>query len=42
MTHMNLTIPDKFKNRETGEVNVESLLTSYSELEKRLSNTRIR
>lgn len=34
-----LTIPDKFKDPSTGELKVESLLTSYSELEKRLSKT---
>lgn len=32
-----MSIPDKFKHPETGELNTESLLTSYSELEKRLS-----
>lgn len=32
-----MTIPDKFKDPNTGELKVESLLTSYSELEKRLS-----
>ena len=32
-----LSIPDKFKDPSTGELKVESLLTSYSELEKRLS-----
>jgi hypothetical protein len=36
----NLTnIPEKFKDPSTGELKVESLLTSYSELEKRLSKT---
>jgi hypothetical protein len=34
-----LTIPDKFKDPSTGELKVDSLLTSYSELEKRLSKT---
>lgn len=34
-----MTIPDKFKDPSTGELKVESLLTSYSELEKRLSKT---
>lgn len=34
-----MTIPDKFKDPATGELKVESLLTSYSELEKRLSKT---
>lgn len=37
MTHTHTSIPDKFKNPETGELNVENLLTSYSELEKKLS-----
>lgn len=36
MTQTSPTIPDKFKN-ESGELNVENLLTSYSELEKKLS-----
>ncbi len=38
---MNTTtiIPDKFKDPQTGELKVDSLLTSYSELEKRLSRT---
>lgn len=30
-------IPDKFKDPSTGELKVDSLLTSYSELEKKLS-----
>lgn len=30
-------IPEKFKDPSTGELKVDSLLTSYSELEKRLS-----
>lgn len=34
-----LTIPDKFKDPSSGELKVDSLLTSYSELEKRLSKT---
>lgn len=34
-----MTIPDKFKDPSTGELKVESLLTSYSELEKRLSKS---
>lgn len=34
-----MTIPDKFKDPSTGELKVDSLLTSYSELEKRLSKT---
>ena len=34
-----MTIPEKFKDPSTGELKVESLLTSYSELEKRLSKT---
>ncbi len=34
-----MTIPDKFKDPSTGELKVESLLTSYSELEKKLSKT---
>jgi len=32
-----MIVPDKFKDPSTGELKVESLLTSYSELEKRLS-----
>lgn len=32
-------IPDKFKDPSTGELKVDSLLTSYSELEKKLSRT---
>lgn len=39
MTDITLTIPDKFKDPQTGELKVDSLLTSYSELEKRLSKT---
>ncbi len=35
--NMTMTIPDKFKDPETGDLKVESLLTSYSELERRLS-----
>ncbi len=34
-----MTIPDKFKDPSTGELKVESLLTTYSELEKKLSKT---
>ena len=30
-------IPEKFKNPETGEVNVDALLSSYAELEKKQS-----
>ena len=30
-------IPDKFRDAETGEVNVKALLSSYTELEQRLS-----
>lgn len=37
--NMTMTIPDKFKDAETGDLKVESLLTSYSELERRLSKT---
>ncbi len=33
------TVPDKFKDPSTGELKIDSLLTSYSELEKRLSKT---
>lgn len=33
------TIPDKFKDPSTGELKIDSLLTSYNELEKRLSKT---
>jgi hypothetical protein len=33
------SIPDKFKDPQTGELKLESLLTSYSELEKRLSKS---
>ena len=32
-------IPEKFKDPSTGELKVDSLLTSYSELEKKLSRT---
>ncbi len=32
-----LSIPEKFKDPQTGDLKVESLLTSYSELEKRMS-----
>ncbi len=32
-------IPEKFKDSATGELKVDSLLTSYSELEKKLSRT---
>lgn len=32
-------IPDKFKDPSTGELKVDSLLTSYTELEKKLSRT---
>lgn len=38
MTDTNLIIPDKFKDPSTGELKVESL-TSYSELEKKLSKS---
>lgn len=38
MTHTH-TIPDKFKDPATGELNVDNLLTSYSELEKKLSKS---
>ena len=37
MTDTQTIIPDKFKDPSTGELKIESLLTSYSELEKRLS-----
>lgn len=37
MTEPTVNIPEKFKDPQTGELKVESLLTSYSELEKRLS-----
>lgn len=37
MTTQTITIPDKFKDPSTGELKVESLLNSYSELEKRFS-----
>jgi hypothetical protein len=37
MTQTHTSIPDKFKNPETGELNIDNLLTSYSELEKKLS-----
>lgn len=36
MTNM-ITIPDKFKDPSTGELKVESLLTSYGELERKMS-----
>lgn len=39
MSIATLPIPEKFKDPDTGELKVESLLTSYSELEKRLSKT---
>lgn len=39
MTDTNLIIPKKFKDTTTGELKVDSLLNSYSELEKRLSRT---
>lgn len=32
-------IPEKFKDASTGELKVDSLLTSYSELERKLSRT---
>jgi hypothetical protein len=32
-----MNVPDKFKDPETGELKVESLLTSYGELEKKMS-----
>jgi hypothetical protein len=38
MTDQNLMIPDKFKNAD-GNLNVENLLNSYTELEKRLSKS---
>jgi hypothetical protein len=34
-----MNIPDKFKDPNTGDLKVDSLLTSYSELEKRMSQT---
>ncbi|MGQ0526461.1 MAG: capsid assembly protein [Alphaproteobacteria bacterium] len=34
---LNADVPEKFRNTETGEVNLEALLSSYSELEKKLS-----
>lgn len=38
MTNMaNITIPDKFKDPATGELKVESLLSSYGELERKMS-----
>jgi hypothetical protein len=39
MTMQTATIPDKFKDPSTGELKIDSLLTSYSELEKRLSKS---
>ncbi len=39
MTATQMNIPDKFKDPSTGELKVDSLLTSYSELEKRLSRS---
>jgi len=39
MNTSTLQIPDKFKDPETGELKVESLLTSYSELERKMSKT---
>ena len=39
MTATQLAIPDKFKDSATGELKVESLLTSYNELERRLSKS---
>lgn len=39
MTTSTLPIPDKFKDSNTGELKIDSLLTSYSELEKKLSKT---
>jgi len=33
------SIPDKFKDPQSGELNVDALLASYQELEKRLSKT---
>lgn len=32
-----MVIPEKFKNPETGEVNIQALLKSYNELEKKMS-----
>ncbi len=32
-------IPEKFKDQTTGELKIDSLLTSYSELEKKMSKT---
>lgn len=37
MNTTTVSIPDKFKDPSTGELKVESLLTSYSELEKKMS-----
>ncbi len=37
MTISTLPIPDKFKDASTGELKIDSLLTSYSELEKKMS-----
>lgn len=37
MTQTNINIPEKFKDPATGELKTDSLLTSYAELEKRLS-----
>jgi hypothetical protein len=39
MTTTSLPIPDKFKDSSTGELKIDSLLTSYSELEKKMSKT---
>ena len=39
-TESDVKIPDKFKNAETGEVNVDSLLKSYLALEKKLSQKK--
>lgn len=39
MITTNPAIPEKFKDPSTGELKIDSLLTSYSELERRLSRT---
>ncbi len=36
-TQTTVSIPEKFKDPQTGELRTDSLLTSYSELEKRMS-----
>ncbi len=35
---LNADIPEKFKNPETGEVNIEMMVKSYKELEQKLSS----